>query len=299
MLMQAMIEGKPEFGFSLLEHGPLPDDLQHALTATGLIDLYDETCGDDGWINVGNSRTLYVFLSYARIRFGLPLEFSYFTQLEKRIGDAPAITEDMMENLTYADWLSFHNDTSQYASAALLFGDITATDVLEYHAAEDTAVPSKIGLTMRCLTEWSNSRAHKTFPNVWKDRTLLKQAFHFVNVQQHCTSRWRPQTSEDYCSGVLWGFMDPHEGARAHPSVRHHESDRERETAEVLRIAASFDDPSEFPVFTFDDHRMITATSMAYCLDESFFDHHEQVAKAWPRYWDFYHRYNRNVRGSL
>lgn len=295
--MLAMIEGKPEFGFSLLEHGPLPQDLQYALTATSLIDLYDKSCGDDGWINVGNARTLYVMLSYARVRFGIPLRFTYFNQLEKRIKDAPTITEEMIEKLTYADWLNFHNSTSQYASAALLFGDITSAEVMEYHAAEGTPIPSKVSLTMRCLVDWSNARAHKTFPSVWKDRTLLKQAFHFVNLQQGCLSYWKPVTSEDYCAGVLWGFLDPHEGAEAHPSVRHHESDRERETAEVLRIAASFDDPSEFPVFTFDDHRMITSTSMAYCLDESFFDHHDQVTKAWPKYWDFYHKYNRNVRG--
>lgn len=211
---------------------PLGDDLS---ALVGIIADWNNT----NIINVGESGTLYRFFRYINWKLGLKKIFVTSGTLKNRdICDNPNIIDFDQEKLLQLD-----NNTSQWASAAVLCGDGYRID----------NPPFKLDLTYKAWDMWHDSRGNDLLV---KDDTILKQAVAYIDMLDGKKPNFTPQQAEDYPFAYTFGYMSASEGARRWPSLRGHETNR------ITDMTMQKDLAERGELVTSPDHRVVQALAM-------------------------------------
>lgn len=214
-------------------------------------------------IDVGESGTLYRFLQFAAWSQGRDAEFIKHGTL----ADRPMTHDPSIVHLPLAGLLQLDNGTSQWASAAVLLGNIEALP---------EPLPFKLKATHEALDHWHAAREAGKSWEVRRDETIAAQTAAYLGWLATGTMVFVPKQAEDYCFARAFGLMTASEGEAKWPSLRLHESDR----------IAAMEDPSA--AIASADHRVVQAVAMHDSLPESAFAHPEAVAKSWPLFWDMH-----------
>ena len=220
-------------------------------------------------VRVGESGTLYRFLSFVSWKFCLDKEFIIDgTLLNRSITRNPAIV-----NLPQRELLQLDHQTSQWASAAALCGD-----------PERLAnPPNKLRLSYKAIEHWNEQRAqeHSWLPR--HDITIARQAAVFQALNRGESAQFEPAQAEDYCFAVVLDYITPEEGAARWPNLAGHESNRALEMAVMMERARLGQSISSH------DHRVVQAVAMWGRLadHEVTFEHPEAVNKSWSEFWNF------------
>ena len=268
----------------LIEQGYIPLD-KSWIIRMGVLDLINdndktvkflegqENLGDDlkallralkSWggseVDVGESGTLYRFLKFASWKLGLNKKFILRGTLVGRdICDNPEIVNWPLKKL-----LELDNRTSQWASAAVLFGN---KEVIENP-------PFKLGLSYEAVKAWNKD---------WKpryDRTILKQAITFLKLLKGKKNvGFILKQAESYCFARVFGFANKEIGEKLFPNLHGHESDRILEMEEQLKSSK----------ISSKDHRVVQAIAMYQKLNGKSNDilYPSCVSKSWPQFWKF------------
>jgi hypothetical protein len=247
-----------------LEQQPvLSDDLIALKTASR------DWAGDEP-VRVGESGTLYRDLLFSAWKDGLDKEFVTEGTLRNR-----SITIDpSIVDLSQRELLKLDNETSQWASAAVLCGDSERIDTTEH---------SKLQLTYDAVDEWQRQQ-NQGIP--WlprRDGTIARQADVFRKMFIGEPPTFIPLQAEDYCFAVEFGYIRPEEGLRRWPSLRGHESDR------IAEVALAMNQAGTDEIVQSRDHRVVQAVAMWGKLmnREVEFEHPGAVNKSWPEFWPF------------
>ena len=220
-------------------------------------------------IDVGESGTLYRFLQYLSWKSGAQKIFlKRGTLVERSITGDPAIVSLPQKALLLLD-----NGTSQWASAAALFGD----------EERIPNPPYKLQLTYDAIAHWSARRTQGRAWDTRSDDTITDQARYFLEYRAGERSRFAPKQAEDYCFARAFGLMNAKEGERRWPSLRFHESDRIVEMERSLELLESTGRIDA------KDHRVVQ--SLVLLAEASAIPYHvtfpNAVNKSWPEFWGF------------
>ncbi len=218
---------------------------------------------DNEDIDAGESGTLYRFLQFASWMLNRDDKFiKHGTLKDRKINNDYSIVD-----LSLAELLKLDNGTSQWASAAVLFGN-----------EEDppNSIPYKLKLTYEAVEHWEKSRSTGKTWVARKDHTIQKQAEAYINWKKTGKMLFEPEQAEDYCFARAFELMTPKEGEKRWPSLRQHESDRiaEMEKALARQVVDS------------RDHRVVQAVAMLRGNSVKF-SHSNVVTKSWPKFWQF------------
>jgi hypothetical protein len=220
-------------------------------------------------VHVGESATLYRFLSFVSWKFDLEKEFiPTGTLLGRDITRDPKIT-----GLSQTALLKLDGQTSQWASAAVLTGD---PERLENP-------PYKLGLSYQAVSHWQEQRDQGRAWIPRQDATIARQAETYKGLLQDEEVSFVPTQAEDYCFAVALGYITPAEGAERWPSLRKHESDRLAEMSAVMERAEAGQSIDS------RDHRVVQAIAMWGRLmnQQVTIVNPDAVNKSWPKFWDF------------
>lgn len=229
-----------------------------------LLDLL-ESWGTSSVLRVGESGTLYRFVRY----------YCWLTRDTRAIETTGTLKDRQLYNnsdvlqMNLDQLLQLDGGTSQWASAAVLFGAISVSP--------KEKVPYKLQTTLDALNHWRESQAASTS---WKqkiDQTILRQAEAYYNWLQVGTMHFTPEQAEDFLFACAFGLMTPEEGERRWPQLRNHESDRIL-AMESLLGATLIDSP---------DHRVVQALAMRFPERLVSEQSRKAVGKSWPKFWDF------------
>ena len=232
-------------------------------------------------IDVGESATLFRFLRFAAWKFGLDKKFILRGTLKKRrITDNPEII-----HWPLADLLKLDNNTSQWASAAVLFGNKEIID----------NPPYKLKLTYKAVNHWREQRAKSQSWLPRYDQTILRQAETFLKILYGESVEFKPEQAEDYCFVRAFGFISATEGESRWPSLRGHESDRIRGMEKALNDFAANKE------IISNDHRIIQAIVMKAKIENKnvLIKYPSAINKSWPQFWDFLKDAEKNSRNEL
>ena len=268
----------------LIEQGYIPLD-KSWIIRMGVLDLINgndkavkflekqENLGDDlkallralkSWggteVDVGESGTLYRFLKFASWKLGLNKKF---------ILKGTLVGRDICDNSEIVNWplkrlLKLDNGTSQWASAAVLFGN---KEIIENP-------PFKLKLSYEAVKDWNKD---------WEpryDRTILKQAITFLKLLKGKKNvGFILKQAESYCFARVFGFVSKEIGEKLFPNLHGHESDRILEMEEQLKS----DKVSS------KDHRVVQAIAMYQKLNGKSNDilYPSCVSKSWSQFWKF------------
>jgi len=228
-----------------------------------------ETWETDRKHNIGESATLFRFLQFIIWNFELD---------KKLIKSKTLLNRDICKDPSIVKWnqrdlLTLDNETSQWASAAVLCGDRERL----------RQPPFKLKASYDSWDEWSfwgwNPRV---------DQTILRQAQSFNRGMTTGTVRFSPEQSEDYCFARAFGIMDAKQGSRRWASLIGHESNRIVEMETMLK---KYEDGE---VIDSKDHRVVQAIALKSLFDNKpcQFSHVDCVRKTWTLFWDFHAYYN-------
>ncbi len=212
-------------------------------------------------IDVGESGTVYRLLQFAAWRRGEKRIFvKHGTLTNRPITNNPDITHLSLKKL-----LELDNGTSQWASAAVLLGNVEP---------RPAPMPFKLQLTYDAVEHWREARAHGQAWDPRRDRTIARQAAAYADYIATGKLSFQPEQAEDYCFARAFKIMTPEEGEAKWPSLRLHESDRIVEMEEALSQQ----------MVTSADHRVVQAVAMLKGADIAF-TQPRVVAKSWPLFW--------------
>lgn len=161
------------------------------------------------------------------------------------------------------EMLQLDNGTSQWASIALLCGDIKLPA---------RPLPHHLAMSAEALKTWT--------PN-WKsrkDQTILHQAEAYVQFKKTGILNFKPEQAEDFCFSVAGKIITIKEGKKRWSSLKGHESNRPR----AMRLALL---PGRRTIQS-RDHRVVQALAMFHG-EQLKFAHPECVNKTWPDFWKF------------
>lgn len=185
-----------------------------------------------------------------------------------------AITDDRkIVNLHQVDLLKLDNETTQWATAAVICGD-------------DEKIPNpplKLQETYDAVAHW---RARRNKGLCWEtkfDVTIQRQARTFVDVLNNKKVQYRPLCSDDYCFARVFNYINKESGAKLWPSLAGHETNRIEEMEQAIR------DAEETQTVRSKDHRVIQAMAMWGVVHKKRlrFDNPQGVTKSWPQFWRF------------
>lgn len=232
-------------------------------------DLIALNIGVNDWLNdkhsifVGESGTLYRFFQFAIWKYNLDKSLCCRGTLLNR-----EITKDKnIVNLSQEELLKLDNGTSQWASAAALFGDI--------HRVDDP--PNKLALTYDVLDGWTEN---------WKpvmDETIYNQAIYFYNVMGGIEMYWKPSQSEDFCFAYAFNKITKEEGLKRWPALQSHESNR------IVEMEKNLDCMMNGRPIISKDHRIVQALVMLAKVKNRPIQvtYPTCVLKSWPLFWSF------------
>jgi hypothetical protein len=244
----------------------LMDDLGDDLLALkGVLENWDKT----DFVFVGESGTLCRFIQMVIWKQGLNKTIVKYKTLEKRnICDNPEIATWSQKEL-----LTLDNQTSQWASAAVLCGDPERLK----------NPPFKLQVSYDAVDGWS--------PEGWEarlDQTIYNQALAFDQWMNGKTHRFIAEQAEDYCFARAFCLIDKENGLCAWPSLVGHESNRIEEMEEAI---LEYENGAFVQSL---DHRVIQAIALKSLMDglACDFSDYSCVKKSWTRFWDFHAKYN-------
>jgi hypothetical protein len=228
-----------------------------------------EAWQDDLPVPVGESGTLYRFLSFAAWKQGIDKKFV----TEGTLSDRAITLDPSIVNLSQAELLKLDNETSQWASAAVLMGD--RERIID--------PPHKLQVTYDAVEHWQSRRAAGQMWLPRRDITTARQADTFQKMLTGEPPTFIPLQAEDYCFAVEFGYITPVEGQRRWPSLAGHESNRPAEMGIAQNQASAGE------IVQSRDHRVVQAIAMwGRLMDrEVEFEHPDAVKKSWPEFWPF------------
>src|SRR3989344_1519136 len=202
-----LLNKKPDT-LRLLEKAPnLPTDL------TALVRASKDWVEPRRPIHVGESGTLYRFLLFASWKLGTERTFVVERSLRHRkITLDPAIVTWSIKDL-----LKLDNETSQWASAAVLW-DKDPEPVAD--------PPPKLTLTYEAVRHWRARREKGECWDIRLDATIQKQMEALLKGLEERRMSLTPHHSEDYCFARAFNLVSPGEGIMLWPSLQSHESNR-------------------------------------------------------------------------
>ena len=257
-----IVNGCDDINIFLSKQKDLGDDLLALKRAV-------ENWKSDEAIDIGESGTLYRFLKFASWKLGLNKKFiKQGTLADRKINDDSKII-----NLTQTELLKLDNNTSQWASAAVLLGDKERL----------VDAPFKLKLTYEAV-DYCNMQLEKGL--AWEpryDQTILDQAETYLKILSGQQAKFIPKQAEDFCFAYIFGYMTALEGEKKWPALRGHESDRIVEVQDTIKAAK---DGREI---ISKDHRVIQAIAMWGKVNNKKLSilYPQSVNKSWPQFWDF------------
>jgi hypothetical protein len=228
-----------------------------------------ETWNTEHEINVGESGTIYRFFKFASWKLNLNKKFI----LEGTLVSRAINNDESIIDLPLKELLKLDNNTSQWASAAILFGK---KEVIENP-------PYKLQVTYDALRHWNEMRVQNKTWEPRYDETILNQALTFLKLRNKEKVNFIPEQAEDYCFARILNFISKEEGEKRWPALRGHESDR---IAEMERVMRQLQDDEDV---TSKDHRVVQAAGLYKKLYNSVSKilYPKSVNKSWPQFWDF------------
>ncbi|MCA9355950.1 hypothetical protein H6790_00345 [Candidatus Nomurabacteria bacterium] len=220
-------------------------------------------------IRVGESATLYRLLRFAAWKMDLNKTFIIKGSLKKRhITNNPEIIK-----LKQKDLLKLDNETTQWATASVICGDLERLP----------NPPLKLKETYEAVDHWNLKRGQGLCWDVKYDVTIERQAHTFLMLLKNKPVDYTPLCSDDYCFARVFDFINKESGAKFWPSLIGHETNRIEEMEIAIKEAEST------LHITSEDHRVIQALSMWGVLKNKnlIFKHKKAVNKSWPLFWDF------------
>lgn len=223
---------------------------------------------NDERLDVGESGTLYRLLRFVLWKKGIDRPIiKRGTLLGRQICNNPEII-----NWPISKLLTLDNNTSQWASAAVLMGN---QDKIE-------KIPHHLNVTYEAVKHWNQQRQRNQcwFPIF--DNTIKKQAEAFTMFLRTGYLEFTPKQPEDYCFARAFGLITKGEGEKRWPSLRGHESDRIKEMEIALEQAKN-----KLPIEV-NDHRVIQAVVMLQLANSKDFEivNKDCVKKSWPKFWE-------------
>ena len=176
--------------------------------------------------------------------------------------------------LTQRELLLEDNGTSQFASAAVLTGDMVRLN----------SAPFRLQQTYDMVDEWlARDRQLDWGAPLIEDATIRKLAESFARLMLGETFDFDVTHSEEVPTGLGFGAITPHEAQQRFSSVLGHESNR---IVEMERALWQF---RYGEVITSNDHRIIQTLAMLALYKERpvNFRYPECVTKSWPQFWDY------------
>lgn len=220
-------------------------------------------------IHVGESGTLYRFLRFASWKYGWDKEFV----LEGSLKDRPVCGDRRLIHLPPSKLLELDSGTSQWASAAVLFGNKERV----------TNPPAKLQLTYEALDYFETQLRSGGEMVLRKDQTILAQMNAFLHFLKTRKLEFEGKHSEDYCFLRAFGGISREKAESVWPSLAGHESNRFEAMERAywqLGTGRAIDS---------DDHRVIQAIAMlghAYDIPMRFY-RPASVCKSMPWFWEF------------
>lgn len=220
-------------------------------------------------IDVGESGTLFRLLQFASWKLGLNKQFiKHGTLPTRKITDNPEIINWPQEKL-----LELDNNTSQWASAAVLLGD----------KQRMKNPPYKLQLTYDAIAHWEEKKSQGKAWEPKYDQTIFNQAQSFLELLQGKKPKFIPEQAEDYCFARVFEYITKEQGEKLWPSLKGHESNRIEEMENVI-LAAHQGQP-----ISSADHRAVEAIALWGILNHKqvIIIKPEAVNKSWPQFWEF------------
>lgn len=292
MATLALLNGSPEFAFRLLDNAPLSKNLQCAISMFGSIDK-EEKINDI--VDCGSSILLCRSMHFLKTVTNLSFEIGYEKSLKDLVESFPEITKDMVASYSYEDWLCFDSGNPEWTSIAILYGVIDLYEAISYYESSNKQIDSEIALSLRCINDWYESREKDEYPSIRRNKSLLSQAFDFFHTQNKSQSFWIPKTFEDFPYAIATGRMHSLDSLDLHPSRNESHLDFVLEMTKQIDIIQSSLDKTPISLDC-NDANMIISLSLAFCLGPENFNHSESIVAVWPKFWDFFKSYNKNVR---
>lgn len=218
-----------------------------------------------GPLDVGESGTLFRFVQFYCWLTDDTRQIIKRGTLQKRELSSNPNTIKM--NLT--ELLALDGGTSQWASAAALFGTMTLSEI------DDT--PYKLQTTLDAMNHWHDAltTGKPWLPRI--DETIKQQAEAFLRWRKSGTIQFNPEQAEDFPFSCAFGLMTPEEGEVRWPQLRNHETDR---IAEMRKLLNSKEIDSA-------DHRVVQALAMRFPERTVTERSKKAVGKTWPLFWKF------------
>lgn len=220
-------------------------------------------------INVGESATLYRLLKFASWKLGLQKVFIKEGSLKDRIiFDDPSIV-----NFNQTELLKLDNETTQWATAAVICGDKERLP----------NPPLKLQETYDAVAHWSIQRKKGLCWEPKYDATIQRQIRAFLDLLKNKKADYAPLCSDDYCFARVFNYINKEDGARLWPSLVGHETNRIEEMENAIR------DVEETNIVDSKDHRVIQALAMwgSIYKKKLIFNNPDGVNKSWPKFWNF------------
>ena len=220
-------------------------------------------------INVGESATLYRLLKFASWKLKFNKEFVVEGTLKHRkINDNPNII-----NLSQKELLKLDNNTSQWATASVLLGNVERI----------FNPPYKLQVTYNAIEHWKHQRRKKETWLPRYDETILNQAKTYQRLFRGEKPKFNPPQAEDFCFAYTFGFLSLKEGQKKWPSLVSHESNRIKEIKEMLEKAKQGKDIDS------KDHRIIQSIAMWGKINNKKVKilYPDSVNKSWFQFWNF------------
>lgn len=228
---------------------------------------------EGGPINVGESGTAYRLSRFLAWKLGEDREITTQGSLTRR-------KERMQEDPDMVNWpperlLELDNETTQWATAAYVFGD----------RRKVPNPPHKLEVTYKVID--SIERGTPWTPR--RDETIVRQAQAFMEFLYTGKMNFVALQPEDYFFAGVFGMLSEEDMERIErgelwPSLRGHESDRIEEMKEMTEALR------EGRKIRSHDHRAVQAAAMYYKNNGRLngnIEYPSAVNKSWRRFWEF------------
>lgn len=213
--------------------------------------------------NIGEAGALFRLLQFVSWKFKLNKTFiKERTLKDRQICNNPEIVNWPIKRL-----LELDNNTPQWASAAILTGNI-----------EPTPDDYFLNLSKEALENYNKRKCELRL-----DDTISNQANAFIEILKKNKTNFKPRQQDDYCFSRAFNIINKEEGEKRWPELKGHESNRLEEMEIQLNNLKN-----NKPI-TSNDHRVVQAISMlALKLKKEIkILNPKSVSKSWPQFWKF------------
>lgn len=224
-----------------------------------------ETWNTQEPLDIGESATLYRFVRYALWKQNINRRMVKRRTLQNR----NLCDDSDIVNWPLRDLLKLDNGTSQWASAAILMGNMERIE----------NAPYKLKVTYDAKEHWEERRKKKKSWMAKCDETIGKQALAYVGWIGTGKLIFSPIQPEDYCFARAFDLISAEEGERRWSSLRGHETNRIDEMEKAIELAKK-------GVIKSKDHRVIQSLVMRH-RSKLEVVHKDAVNKSWPKFWNF------------